>query len=152
VAGEDVGGVVGFARRKLEDHPYHERDGPRERRQHHDADTHRRGYGQGDTVGVGQGERLGQHLGEDHDEHGHPRGRIDDTGIAENADQQARRQRRGENVHEIVAEQNRADQALRLGEQPIDLVRINSSFLLQREHSGSRDGRESGLGAAEERR
>ena len=51
-------------------------------------------------------------LREDHDQRGHRDGRIGDPGVAEQGDHHAGGQRRGENVDDVVADQDAADQPL----------------------------------------
>ena len=67
---------------------------------------------QRDAVGRVEGGGLRQHLGEHHDQDRHHDGGVDDADIAEPGEQHAGRERRGGDVDGVVAEQQRADQAL----------------------------------------
>ena len=64
------------------------------------------------AVGVDDGVGLGQHLGEQHDEHRHQHRGVGDAGVAEQGQEQAGGKRRGGDVGEAVAEQDGADQSL----------------------------------------
>ena len=70
----------------------------------------------------GRVERRGlrQHLGEHDDQHGHRHRGIDHAGIAEPGEQHAGSERRGGDVDRVVAEQQRAEQALALRQQAVD--------------------------------
>jgi hypothetical protein len=83
--------------------------GGRKRRQHGDDDSHRLGNAQRHAVGRGNRDIFRHHLGED-DDHGrhHERGESDAL-VAEQFYKNAGRDCRGENVDEVVADQQRAD-------------------------------------------
>ncbi len=102
---------------------------------------------EGHAIGVDDGVSLGQHLTEKKHEHGHNDGRIEDARIAEDLQKHARRQRRGGDVHQIVAEQNRADQTLAHGG---ELLHDGGSLIapaFELVHAGARGGRERSLGS-----
>ncbi len=90
------------------------------------------------TIRRVEGRRLGQHFGEDDNQHRHQGGRIDHAGIAEPCEQNARRQSRRGNIGRIVAEQQRADQALALLQQLVDDGSTAVSVLFQPRHAGTR--------------
>jgi hypothetical protein len=63
---------------------------------------------------------LGQHLGEDHHQGGHDQGGVGDAGLAGELDQDVRGERGRQDVEQVVAEQQRPEQALLLLQQAFD--------------------------------
>ena len=112
----------------------------------------RRRDGARHPVGIADRQRLGQHLAEDQHEQGHRQRGVDDAGLAEQVEEQAGGQRRGEDVDQVVAEQQGADQALALLDQPADDAGAAVAGFLQLQHARPRGGGERGLGAGEESR
>src|SRR5581483_7496681 len=72
--------------------------------------------------------------------------------VAEPGEQHAGRERRRGDVDGVVAEEQRADQALALRQQAIDETCVAVSLLLQPRHAGARRRCERCLAAGEERR
>ena len=66
---------------------------------------------------------LGMHFGEDQDDHGHQGGGDGDGAGPKPGLQRAGHQRRGQDVDEGVAQQQRADQPLAVLHQPVDVAR-----------------------------
>ena len=73
---------------------------------------HHRRDGQRHRIGVADGEGLGQDFGEDQHHHRHHRGDVGDAGLAGQGDGDAGGQRRGQDVDQGVAQQDRAQQPL----------------------------------------
>ena len=101
---------------------------------------------------IDDGVGLGQHLGEHHHQHRHHHGGIGDAGIAEEIEQQAGRQRRGGDIGEVVAEQDRADQPLAGEQQAVDDAGAVVAILFQGVHAGARRRGQRRLRAGEEGR
>src|ERR1700734_2188395 len=80
---------------------------------------------------------LRQHLGDDKDKKCHRYRGVDHTGIAEESEQQTSRQRRGRDGGKIIAKQNRPQQPLAGGEQPIDDRGVAVALLLKPHHGGA---------------
>ncbi|MEJ1969845.1 MAG: hypothetical protein WDN03_14590 [Rhizomicrobium sp.] len=99
------------------------------RRQDADHEAHRGGDCQRETVGARDGERLGQHLDEEQDQHGHQRGRDIDRARPETGFEHAGRQRRRQDVHEGVAQQQRPYHALAVDHQRVDVPAPRASLL-----------------------
>lgn len=79
----------------------------RKQKHHH---THDRRDDHRKLVGVGDGERLRQDLGKHQHQGRHRQGRVGNAAVAKQPGEQHRGQRGGEDVDQIVAEQQRADQ------------------------------------------
>jgi hypothetical protein len=71
-------------------------------------------------VGCRDRPALGQHFGEHHQQQRHRQRRQRHAGIAENRQQHAGCQRRGQDVDEVVADQQRADQPVLAFDQRVD--------------------------------
>ena len=101
------------------------------------ADGHRHTIGPRDGIG------LRQDLGKDEDEYGHHRRRDGNAGRARQERGEKRRcQRRGEDIDEIVAKQDRADQPLAVRNKRIHSGRALVSLTLQLVHACARGGGE----------
>ena len=107
---------------------------------------------QGDAVRVVDRDRLRQHLGEHHDQDRHRDGRIDHADIAEPDEEQTRGKRRGRDIDGIVAEQQRADQALAGLEQVVDDLGAAIALLFQPQHAGAGKRHQGRLASREKER
>ncbi len=146
---ENVGFVVDPRRSQLQQQCNDRLNDEHRRTKHGDHDLHDRGDRQRQTVGVGDGVGLRQHLREDHHQHRHDHGGIGDADLAEQADEQAGTQRGREDVHQVVAEQDRTDQALRMLEQTVHPARCLVAFRFQGMHARSGRGGQRCLRAGE---
>lgn len=99
-----------------------------------------------------QRNRLGQDLGKDQQQQGHAQGRHCDTGIAEQPDQHAGRDRGGEDVDGVVAEQDGADQPFPVGGQLFDPLCPDIAVGCTLVHAGTGGGGQGRLAAGEEGR
>ena len=104
------------------------------RAEHADHQCHRPRRHQRHAVGRVEGDGLRQHLGEHHDQHRHQRGGIDHADVAEPDQEHAGRQRRGQDVDRVVAEQQRADQPLARRQQAVDDAGVAIAVLSQPQH------------------
>jgi hypothetical protein len=111
-----------------------------------------RGDGEREAIRIGDGPGFRQHLGEDHQRQCHGDGRIGDAALAEQGQEHAGRQRRTENVDEVVADQQRADQPVLAGQQRVDVFRARIARAFQRVHARPRCRGQRGLGARKEGR
>jgi len=101
------------------------------RREHdHDHADYRRNL-QGDGIGMAECIGLRQNLREDQHQQRHDNGRIGNARLAEQTNQQGRRQRGGQDIDQIVSQQDRADQPVLLFQQrdddggtPVALLRL----------------------------
>ena len=148
---ENFLGVI-FDTEHLEDGADDEIDDRRDWCQHIDQDVDRRGDVPGCLVGVPEGVGLGQNFGENQDQRRHGDGRIGDPGIAEQRDQHARRQGRGHDVDQVVAEQNGADQPFLVFVKTVDDPGAVVAVLLQLMHQRPGGGRQRGFRAGKEGR
>src|SRR5262249_51721131 len=128
-------------------HVLHE---PDDRAQRPDDAAHGGGDQQRQLVGVVDGIGLGQDLAEDDDQHGHDDGGVDHPTVAEQHDEGAGRQRGGQDVDQVVAEQHGADDLLHMATQAIHHAGLLVALALQRMHARPRGGGERGLGGGEE--
>ena len=94
---------------------------------------------------------LRQDLGENQDQECHDDHRIDDARVAEQADQHAGGERRGHDVDQVVAQQDRTDQPLLPTPQRVDQVRPAVALAGQRVHSRDRCRGQRGLRPRKER-
>jgi hypothetical protein len=77
---------------------------------HEQADRY--GYLQRHLIGPRDGERFGQHLGENENDRGHCHRRNGNSAFVENLQRHLGRDRRRENVHKGISEQQRSDEPL----------------------------------------
>ena len=77
---------------------------------------------------------------------------IGHAGVAHERDQQARGQRRCEDVHGVVAEQDGADQTLAVAGEPLDRARTPVALAGEMVHARAGGRGQRGLGAGEEAR
>ena len=113
--------AIGFARVLLADQAagkHAERD--RQRAQHNDDDADGRRNRQRVFVGIGERIGLRHHLGKHHENDRHGDGGPQNARIIQNRDEDRCRQRRGNDVHGIVADQDRADQPLAVVTKALD--------------------------------
>ena len=108
---------------------------PGDRRQGGDHRLENRRHRERHALGVVDRVALRQHLAENQHQQGHRDGRVDHARLAEHADQHAGRERRGQDVHKVVAEQDGADQTVALQAQPVDRSRPAIALLLQPVHA-----------------
>ena len=124
-------------RRRAED-PDHHRDGRRHRR--------------GNPVRMVERVGLRGDFGEDQDHQGHRHRGVGNPGLPEQSDEQARGERGGKDVDQVVAEQEGGDQPLLIGAQPPHgggaLVAAPRTVV----HPAATDRDQRGLRAGEERR
>ena len=149
-----VAGHARFVTRQIDaeqpQHAAHERfDRADDRPEHRHEEGDGRRDQQRHAVGVGDGDRLGQHLAEDDDQRRHDDGRVDDALVADGDDEHAGGERRGGDRHELAAEQHRADQPAAVGDQPVGEPRALVAARLQRLKARARGRGERGLGAGE---
>ena len=78
-------------------------------------------------------------------------GGVDDADIAEPRQQNAGGERGRGDIHRIVAEQDRAEQALARGQQPVDDLRAAIAVLFQPRHRRARRRGQRGLACGKER-
>jgi hypothetical protein len=108
--------------------------GPGHGPEHDDDGPHHRRHGQGQAVGIVDRVGLWQDLGENQHQDRHDDGGVSDPGLAEPADQQARGERRGHDVDQVVAQQDDADQAFLGGEETVHQLGTVVALLFQRVH------------------
>ncbi len=125
-------------------------DQPRQRAEQGDRPGDRAGDEQRHPVGSVDRHGLRQHLGEDDDQERHHDGGVEDAFRAEDADEHARGEGGRPDVHDVVADQHRADEALAPGEQPVDQTGPAVAVLLEGQHAGPGRRREGRLGGGEE--
>ncbi|MNL22828.1 hypothetical protein D3C87_1441880 [compost metagenome] len=117
--------------------------------EHHDADDRR--HAQRETVGAHQRQRLGQHLGKDHHRRRHGDGGIGNARLAEQRDEHACRQGRGQDVDDIVAKENGPDQPLLFAGEGLDQHRTLVARARQLMHAGARRCRQRRFRAGKEK-
>ena len=152
VAGEDVLGRVQTKSEQPQE-PAHDRlDCERDRTEQACERPNRLGYDQREAIRTIDRNRLRHDLGKYDDDCSHQKRRIGDTRIAEPAQEQAGRNGRRGNIDEIVAEQNRANQALAHLHEAVDEGSAMVPAVFERRHPRARGGRQRRLTARKEKR
>ncbi len=107
------------------------------------------GRGEGDALGVQRGQRLRRHLADDQHQDRHCAGGDRDSRIAPYPQRDHGADRRGEDVDEVVADQDQPDQAVRTLEQPrgetgaaVVLAQMLQPVAVERHHPGFGTGEE----------
>ncbi len=147
---ENIGRVVGFARRQFQHLPDDVFDGLREGRQDVDEAAHQWRHDERHTVGIGERVGLRQHRGEDHDQQGDRSRSIGDADLAVEIDCQVRGKRGGEHVDECIAEQHGADHLLWPRQNLIDELSGDIAVFFQGVHASTRRSRQRGFAGVEE--
>ena len=150
--GQDIGAGVGLDAEHPQDQPHQGADGGHDRREDGDDDLDRRGDQGRGGFRVGDGVGLWQHLGKDQDQHGHDQRGQGDPAVPEQPREKRGRQRRGQDVDQVVAQKDRPDQAfVVLGDlqRPFGGARSLVGLGAQ---LAARRGRQRGFGSREEGR
>ena len=116
-------------------------DRPGGRPQHNHDGAQQRRDAQGGAVGVIDGVGLRHHLGEDQHHEGHDNRGVEHAVGAEPADEQAGGQRRRQDVRQVVAEQDGADQPVGPRPQPVHDAGGSDLLVLEFQHPGLRGRR-----------
>ena len=110
--GQNVAIGIGLHAKKRQNPAHEPAHGGDDRRKNLDhPDDNGRGARCG-GLGIGDGIGLGQNLGKDQHQKGHHQGSKRHTAFAKEAGKEGGRQRGRENIHHIVAKQDRTDQPL----------------------------------------
>ena len=134
----------------LHQHPDDRLDHGEQRPQQIDHQLHRARDQQRHPVRRVDGDGLRQHLGEDHDQHRHHAGGVEHADLAEPGGEDAGRERRGADIGDVVAEQQRADHPLAHRKQAGDDAGLAVALLRQPQHAGARGAGQRGLARREE--
>ena len=142
--------VAGIDADQPQQHANNGLDDGEQRPQHEHHEFHRSGDEKRDPVRRVDGDRLRQHLGEDHDQNRHDGGRIEHADFTEPYREDAGCESRSADVGHIVAEQERADHPLAHVGKARDDAGILIAELRQPQHAGTRGAGKRGLARREE--
>ncbi len=117
-----------------------------------DQPGHRARHLQRHLVGVTDGIGFGQHLSKDHHQRGHNQGREQNARFPHQGDEQRSGQRRGQDVDQVVGQQNRADQGLRILQQQVGSGGCRRTLALKLMQARARGTGQGGFRAREHRR